>query len=94
MVGLPATQQSINQQAGQFTVALRDAFQSVIFFNNWLTSSGGQTFLVALGYTSNDAAVLVSTFANLAALGAIYVGGTPGAALNYQQNSNLLWGGL
>jgi hypothetical protein len=93
--GNQPTQASINSVAGMYAIALRDAFQKVKFFGQWLSAQpgGAQAFLVGLGFAAGDAAVIVSTYANLAALEAVYEGGAPGAALNYQQNSNLLWGG-
>ncbi len=94
MTGLATSEQLINQQAGQYAVALRDAFKNIVSFNDWVNASGGQAFLIGLGFSSGEAATIVSTYGNLAALAAIYVGGTPGGALNYQQNSNILWGGL
>jgi hypothetical protein len=93
--GNQPTVATVNAFAGNNALELRDAFQKIKNFSQWLTAQpgGAQAFLVALGFQGPDAQVIVSTYANLAALDAIYEGGAPGAALNYQQNSNLLWGG-
>jgi hypothetical protein len=73
---------------------LRDNFQTILFQNAYLTSEGGATFLEnTIGLSAADAATFVASLGNLAALAAIYQGGAPGAALNYQANSEPLWGG-
>lgn len=82
------------QNLSLIAVGLRNAFQAIIIQNDYLTAQGGATFLTTvIGLSTADAAVVVSTLGNLAALAAIYAGGTPGAALNYQANSEPLWGG-
>lgn len=84
----------INQQIGGLTLGLRDNFQSVLNFNNWLTANGGTTFLEALGMTTEDAQTVVSTYGNLSVLAGIWLGqGTQQAQFNYYANSEALWGG-
>jgi hypothetical protein len=83
----------INQKIGSLVTELRDIFAKIEDTNAELgviTQQG----LVAIGISSADAAVLISTMGNLAALSAIYHGGPPGAALNYRANSQSLWGVL
>lgn len=83
------------QQITNAVVGLRNDFQLILNLNAYLTAQGGATFLEAAPYSlsSSDAATVVSTLANLAALAAIYNGGTPNQTLNYSANSELLWGG-
>jgi hypothetical protein len=85
-------------QMSAAVVALRNDFSTLVWMNAYITAMGGATFLEAaspngIGLNSADAGVVVSTLGNLAALAAIYNGGTPGAALNYSANSEPLWGG-
>jgi hypothetical protein len=87
-------QQSISNVA----VSLRDTFANIVNLDNYITSVGGETFLTTavpngIGLSTEDAATVISTLGNLAALAAIYSGGAPGAALNYEANSEPLWGG-
>ena len=74
---------------------LRDVFQTLVNLNAYVTAMGGTAFLEAAPYTlaSGDAAALVATLGNLAALAAIYSGGAPGGALNYSANSEPFWSG-
>jgi hypothetical protein len=85
----------INQVAGALAVQFRNDNQAILNFNEWLTASGGATFLEGLGMDSSDASTMVSTFGNLASLAEIYQGGPAGIGLpfNFMLNSNLLWGG-
>lgn len=94
--GIQPTIQSINQQAGQFAVNLRDDLARITNFNAWLAAIGGVPGLVSIGFTQADAQVVVSTYGNLAALAALYQGqaqNTVALPFNFQANSNLLWGG-
>lgn len=84
----------LNNQIGQLAINLRNDFQSVLNFNNWLTAAGGATFLEGLGMSSEDAATVVSTYGNLAVLAGIWLGmGTQQAEFNYYANTEGLWGG-
>ena len=85
---------NINQQLGQLAINLRNDFQSVVNFNNWLTANGGASFLQELGMTEVDANTVVSTYGNLAVLAGIWLGvGTQQAEFNYYANTEALWGG-
>jgi hypothetical protein len=85
---------TFQQQISDATVALRNDFQTLKNLNDYIIAEGGSTWLAnTVGIAAPDAAVIVSTLGNLAALEAIYRGGTPGAAFDYRTNSNLLWGG-
>jgi hypothetical protein len=79
-------------------VGLRNNFAAIVNQLAYIDSMGGATFLEAaypagMGLAAGDAAVVLSTLGNLAALAAVYNGGAPGAALNYSANSQPLWGG-
>lgn len=90
----PPNPGSFQNQMSQAVVNLRNDFQVIANLNDYITAAGGATFLQSvIGLTSSDAAVAVSTLANLAALNGVYNGGAPVAQLNFKENSNLLWGG-
>lgn len=86
------------QQISQAVVSLRNDFTTLQRLNNYIDSMGGETFLEAaapngMGLVPADAAVVVSTLGNLTALAAAYAGGAPAQQLDYQSNSEPLWGG-
>lgn len=83
---------SVNSQAGGLAVQLRSLMQQIQNFQAWLAVEGSAG-LVAIGFTAGDAATIISTFGNLNTLAGIYAGAAPGAAFNYESNSNSLWGG-
>jgi hypothetical protein len=91
--GNQPTVAGVNATAGGLATQLRTLMQQIQNFEAWLSAYGGATALTALGFTSTDAAVIVSTIGNLNTLASIYAGGAPGAAFNYEANSNALWGG-
>jgi hypothetical protein len=86
-------------QITQAVVSLRNDFNTLVWLNSYITSMGGATFLEAaspngIAMDSADAEIVVSTLGNLAALAAVYNGGQAGSTLNYQSNSEPLWGGV
>lgn len=90
----PPNPAAFQQRMSKLTVTLRDTFSDVQNLNDYITAAGGATFLESvIGMSPDDAAVAVSTFANLAALAGVYDGGSPVAQLNFRANSNLLWAG-
>lgn len=92
--GIQPSLSQINQQVGGLALGLRDNFQQILNFNNWLTASGGATYLEGLGMTTQDAQTVVSTYGNLAVLAGIWLGmGTQQAEFNYYANTEALWGG-
>lgn len=85
-------------QVSQEIVNVRDAFQAILNTNAYIGAMGGAAFLTAaapngLGMSAQDAAALLAAVGNHAALAAIYLGGQPGAALNYFANGEPFWGG-
>jgi hypothetical protein len=91
--GNQTTVAQVNATAGGYATQLRTLFQGVQNFNAWLSAYGGANALQTLGFTAADAATIVSTIGNLNTLAGIYAGAAPGAAFNYETNSNALWGG-
>ena len=90
--GIQPTQASVNSAAGSAALNLRSAFQAVVNLQDWLGTQTNAS-LVALGFTTGDAAVIISTIGNLNTLAGVYAGAAPGSAFNYQANSFGLWGG-
>lgn len=92
--GNQPTVAQVNATAGGFATQLRSLFQGVQNFQAWLSSYGGAAALETLGFTSPDAATIVSTIGNLNTLASIYAGtATQPAVFNYEANSSALWGG-
>jgi hypothetical protein len=91
----PTSQQQINAQVTAMCVDLRNDFQDIVNFYTWLNAVGGATFLENMPqpFDSADAAVIVSTVGNLAALAAIYAGGAASQTFNYEANTEILWSG-
>jgi hypothetical protein len=89
----PESTNQINGMITAMALVLRNGFQNVTNFNGWLSAVGGATFLEGIGFSSADAATVVSTIGNLANLAAIYQGGTPGSAFNYEGNCEILFAG-
>lgn len=85
----------VNQTAGSLAVQLRNLFEQVVDFNEWLSAFGGAAELEsALGFTAADASTIISTIGNLFTLAGIYNGtGTQATVFNYSANSQALWGG-
>ena len=92
--GNQPTVAGVNATAGGLATQLRTLMQQIQNFEAWLSAYGGANALTAnLGFSAADAATIVSTIGNLNTLASIYAGGAPGAAFNYEANSNALWGG-
>jgi hypothetical protein len=91
--GNQPTVASVNATAGGYATQLRILFQGIQNFEAWLSAYGNAAALQTLGFTAADAATVVSTIGNLNTLAGIYAGAAPGAAFNYEANSNALWGG-
>jgi hypothetical protein len=93
--GVQPTVSSINNQAGQYVLAIRDDFENIINHNSYLNELG-QAGLVALGFSTNDAALLLAIFGNLSQIAAAYQGGNyagPALPFNFESQTIPLWGG-
>jgi hypothetical protein len=93
--GFQPTQQTLNQAAGQIIISLRANMQSVQQFNSYLQVLG-TSGLQALGYTLEDANLLISVFSNLDSIrnmseGNPYSG--PALPYNFVEQTVPLWGG-
>ena len=87
-VNVPNPGVYLGNLAGHIT-SLRDAYQTVLNDNAYITAMGGATFLEAaspggLGLSSGDASAIVAGLGNLA-------GSSLGTALT---DSETLWGGM
>lgn len=94
--GIQTTQAQINASAGQFATQLRTTFQQVLNFQAWLNTVGSAGLTGTYGFSTADAATLISAIGNLASLAGIYQGGaagSPALPFNFESNSNALWGG-
>lgn len=72
-VGLPVTKQEIDTRAGDTARAFQRAFEDVLTMKGYLDATV-EADLVALGYTSNEVAVLKTSFADLTQLEKIWHG--------------------
>jgi hypothetical protein len=70
MAGYPVTKEIIDSRAGFLAQTLRDAFVGVQVLKDYLDATPDAD-LVALGFTSEDVAVIKSSFTDLAKLGRI-----------------------
>ena len=86
---------SVNQTAGDIAIGWREIAQKTVDFQNWLNSVGAAGLEApAIGFSSADAAVIISTIGNLYVLAQAYAGlATISPAFNYELNSVGLWGG-
>jgi hypothetical protein len=84
----------VNSAVAAFALNLRNTFQQITDFNNWISAYGGASALVTLGFSSGDAATIVSAMGNLATLANVANGtATQATAFNYIANTEGLWGG-
>lgn len=85
----------INAQAGQIVIDARNVLQRVQFFNDYIQNLGVNG-LVALGFTSDDAALLLAIYGNLDAVANVCTGQTyngPPLPFNFMAQTIPLWGG-
>lgn len=85
----------INQQAGQIVIDARNVLQRIQFFNDYIQDLGSEG-LVALGFTSDDAALLLAIYGNLDSVanvctGQAYAG--PTLPFNFMAQTIPLWSG-
>lgn len=63
----------INMQAGQIVIDARNVIQRVIFFNQYIQNLG-QAGLVALGFSADDATLMLNIYANLSTVADVCLG--------------------
>lgn len=71
--GIQVNQAQINAQAGSLAIGLRTVLSQIQTFQTWLNTEGSAG-LVALGFTSGDAATMISAFNDLNDMATIYNG--------------------
>ena len=72
-VGIQQTQAGLNQQAGQLLLSLRQDMFQVQAYNAYIQKLGAAG-LQAMGFTADEAAVLLTTFAVVDAIRAMAMG--------------------
>ena len=92
LVGLAVTKSEIDSRAGDIARTFQRAFEDVATLKLYLDGTDEAT-LVALGYTSNEVAVLKTAWADLAELGTIWIGAAAlPAAKDFRQFVKQIWG--
>lgn len=91
----PANFGNLNARAGQIVLTARDALQQILFFNDYIQELG-VSGLVNLGFTSDDANLLIAVYGNMASvanmcMGQPYVG--PTLPFNFLGQTIPLWAG-
>jgi hypothetical protein len=93
-VGNPPSEAQVYATMNQLVLDIRNGFQNLMNYYNWLNSVGGATYLeTVVSIDSGDAATVMATLGNHAALNTGYTGGTPAPQLNYQANGQPFWAG-
>jgi hypothetical protein len=72
-VGLPQTQQGLNQLAGQLLLALRQDMYQVMAYNAYIQKIGSAG-LQTMGFTTDEATLLLTTFSAVDAIRAMAMG--------------------
>jgi hypothetical protein len=91
-VGLSNTKQQTDDTGGKIARDLNVAFERIADFTYWLDGVGS-TGLVALGYTEAEAATMLSAFADLDELRAVYQGALDlPTAKDFRQFARRIWG--
>jgi hypothetical protein len=93
--GIQPTQAIINAQAGQLVLNCRNSLQQILFFNDYLNNLG-QSGLIALGFSSGDATLLLDVYENMAAVASMCMGSAytgPTLPFNFLAQTIPLWGG-
>jgi hypothetical protein len=94
-IGVQPSQSTLNNLAGQYVLSLRNDFENAARFNDYLNNLGNPG-LVALGFSSDDANLLLAIFGNIAAIATVYTGGEytgPNLPFDFQSQTIPLWGG-
>jgi len=72
-VGLPVSQQEVNQRAGDIARSFQRGFDDVLTMKGYLDATPDQD-LIELGFTAEEVTTLKSAFSDLAQLGTIWSG--------------------
>lgn len=91
-VGLPVTKGEIDSRAGDIARNFQKSFENVATMHAYLQQTADAD-LVALGYTSQEVAVMKSAYADLALLGRVWAGLEPlPEAKDFRAFVRQLWG--
>lgn len=91
-VGLPVTKEEIDTRAGDIARTFQRVFEDVGTMKVYLDATD-EAALVALGYTSNEVAVLKTAWSDLAQLASIWIGEAAlPTAKDFRQFVRQLWG--
>jgi len=92
MIGIQVTKQSLNDVAGNISLALEQTFRRVDSLKFTFDSTADQT-LIDLGFTAEEVAVFKTAFTDLAQLADVYRGeDTQATAKDYRTFARRLWG--
>lgn len=93
-IGNNVSSDSVNQTLTSLAVGLRDLMTIIKQRYEFISASGGVTFLEGLGYSAGDAATVMTMLGYLNGLSAVYFGtGTQAAASNFDAALAVLWAG-
>lgn len=94
-VGSQPTAAQIQASLTNMFVNIRNDFTVITDYNNWVTASGGQTFLTNANIALADAQTDIASLGNMANLAAVYQGGAIVISpnFNYAANTYPFWGG-
>jgi hypothetical protein len=85
----------LSQQAGQIVIDARNVLQRIQFFNDYIQALG-QDGLVALGFSADDATLMLAVYENLDAVANVCTGQDytgPPLPFNFTAQTIPLWGG-
>lgn len=85
----------INQTAGQIVLDARNSLQRILFFNDYIQNLGHDG-LVALGFSSGDADLLLAVYGNMASVSNMCLGlpyNGPSLPFNFLAQTIPFWAG-
>jgi hypothetical protein len=91
-VGLPVTKDEVDKRSGDIARTFQKTFDDVVTLKGYLDATADAD-LEALGYTTQEVAVLKTSFADLAQLATIWTGNAAlPAPKDFRQFVRQLWG--
>lgn len=94
-VGNQASVATVNQELSDIAVAMRNVLQRASNMSRWINGQGGgQASLVAMGFSSQDAAAVLTNLSYLNTVSALYFGdAAQPAPFNFNNQLSQLWAG-
>lgn len=93
-VGGQISTATVNQALTDLSVGMRNLMTQVQDTYQYVTASGGITFLEGLGYTAADAQSVMTYLGYMNSVAAVYFGsGTQATASNFNAALAVLWAG-